>query len=341
LRETNELVLHDAGYATVSAGDGAAMLRLVEASSNAPSLILTDFNLPNGMDGLAAAAALRERYGQAIPVIVLTGDISTASLRAIAAADCGHLSKPVKLKDLLAAIALALAPMPKTPRAALDLAKAPIIFIVDDDHGIRALLRAVLEDEGLAVEDFACAEDFIAAYRPGREACLLVDAYLPGISGLDLLRTLADAGYRIPSIMITGNSDVAMAVLAMKAGALDFIEKPVGTAALLECVRRALEQSRDAGMLFAWRRSAADHVALLTMRQHEIMNLVLAGHPSKIIAADLGISQRTVENHRAAIMKKTGSKSLPELARLALSAASVGAGGILRPAISRGAAPAK
>jgi len=343
LRETSELVLQDASYLTVTAADGAAMLQLTEGSAERPDLILTDFNLPNGMDGLAVAAALRERFGQAIPVIVLTGDISTASLRAIAAADCGHLSKPVKLKDLLAAIELALVQMPNNaPRTPFDLSNAPVIFVVDDDHGIRAMLRAVLEDEGLSVEDFACAEDFIAEYSLGREACLLVDAYLPGMSGLDLLRVLADAGHRIPSIMITGNSDVAMAVQAMKAGALDFIEKPVGTAGLLECVGRALEQSRDAGVLFSWRRSAADHVALLTSRQHEIMDLVLAGHPSKNIAADLGISQRTVENHRAAIMKKTGSRSLPELARLALSAASVGAGGILSAGTSTGvAAPAE
>ena len=121
--------------------------------------------------------------------------------------------------------------------------------------------------------------------------------------------------------MITGNSDVPMAVQAMKAGALDFIEKPIGRSELLASVERALEQSRDSSKLFAWRETAANHVAGLTSRQRQIMELVLAGHPSKNIAADLGISQRTVENHRASIMKKTGSKSLPALARLALAAA--------------------
>jgi two-component system, chemotaxis family, CheB/CheR fusion protein len=113
---------------------------------------------------------------------------------------------------------------------------------------------------------------------------------------------------------------VPMAVQAMKAGATDFIEKPVSRIELLASVERALEQSHDATKLSAWREDAADHVAGLTTRQREIMELVLAGHPSKNIAADLGISQRTVENHRAAIMKKTGSKSLPALARLALAA---------------------
>ena len=125
--------------------------------------------------------------------------------------------------------------------------------------------------------------------------------------------------------MITGNSDVHMAVQAMKAGASDFIEKPVGRSELLAGVERAVEQSRDANKLAAWREAAANHVAGLSARQRQIMELVLAGQPSKNIAADLGISQRTVENHRAAIMKKTDSKSLPALARLALAAAWTGA----------------
>ena len=115
--------------------------------------------------------------------------------------------------------------------------------------------------------------------------------------------------------MITGNSDVPMAVQAMKAGASDFIEKPISRDELLASVERALEQSRDSSKLSARREDAAKHVAGLTPRQHQIMELVLAGHPSKNIAADLGISQRTVENHRASIMKKTGSKSVPALAR--------------------------
>jgi two-component system CheB/CheR fusion protein len=183
----------------------------------------------------------------------------------------------------------------------------------------------VLEEDGRTVEDYAACEAFLEAYRPGREACLLIDAYLPGMNGLELLQRLRDAGHRLPAIMITGNSDVPMAVQAMKAGASDFIEKPIGRGELLASIERALEQSRDSNKLAVWRESAANHVARLTPRQRQIMDLVLAGHPSKNIAADLGISQRTVDNHRASIMKKTGSKSLPALARLALAAAWNGA----------------
>ena len=141
------------------------------------------------------------------------------------------------------------------------------------------------------------------------------------MNGLDLLRRLGELGHHLPTVMITGNSDVPMAVQAMKAGALDFIEKPISRGELLASVGRALELSQDSSKLSAWREDATHRLATLTPRQRQIMELVLAGHPSKNIAADLGISQRTVENHRASIMTKTGSKSLPALARLALAAA--------------------
>jgi two-component system CheB/CheR fusion protein len=126
----------------------------------------------------------------------------------------------------------------------------------------------------------------------------VIDAYLPGMNGLTLLRRLHEAGHGLPAIMITGNSDVAIAVEAMKAGASDFIEKPISRVELLASVDRALEQSRDTGKLLAWREDAASHIAGLTPRQREVMELVLAGHPSKNIVADLGISQRTVDHCR-------------------------------------------
>jgi two-component system CheB/CheR fusion protein len=195
-----------------------------------------------------------------------------------------------------------------------------VIFVVDDDDRVRNTIREVLEDDGRHVEDYAACELFLEAFRPGRESCLLIDAYLPGMSGLELLRRLREAGHDLPAIMITGNSDVPMAVQAMKAGASDFIEKPITRQELLDSVGRALEQSRDSSKLSARQEDAAQHVAGLTSRQRQIMELVLAGHPSKNIAADLRISQRTVENHRASIMRKTGTKSLPALARLALVA---------------------
>jgi two-component system CheB/CheR fusion protein len=132
---------------------------------------------------------------------------------------------------------------------------------------------------------------------------------------------LKSVGDPVPAIMITGQSDVPMAVEAMKAGAADFLEKPICGNELLAGVGRALESSHDSGKRTEWRNDAADHLSRLTHRQRQIMELVLAGDPSKNIATDLGISQRTVENHRASIMKKAGVRSLPALARLALAAA--------------------
>ncbi len=205
---------------------------------------------------------------------------------------------------------------------------AHVIFIVDDDPNIRETIRMLLEDCGRTVRSFATGEAFLAAYEPGSDGCLLIDAYLPGMGGLELLQRLRADGDALPAIMITGSSDVPMAVQAMKAGAADFIEKPIGAAGLLASIDRALEGSRDSSKLMAWQVSAAEHIASLTPRQHQIMDLVLAGHPSKNIAADLGISQRTVENHRASIMRITGTKSLPALARLALAAVVVHGDGI-------------
>jgi two-component system CheB/CheR fusion protein len=141
------------------------------------------------------------------------------------------------------------------------------------------------------------------------------------MNGFALLQRLKDADDPLPAIMITGNSDVPMAVQAMKAGALDFIEKPVSPHDLLASITRALEQSRDASKVAQWRAEAQSRMAGLTPRQKQIMELVLAGHPSKNIAAHLKISQRTVENHRAAIMQRTGATSLPALARIAVGAA--------------------
>ncbi|HVJ55842.1 MAG TPA: chemotaxis protein CheB [Aliidongia sp.] len=327
VRELLELYLAGEGHRVATAPDGVAALELVSQGAVRPDFILADYNLPNGMDGLQLIPKLRERLHCQVPAIILTGDISTGTLRDVRLQDCMLLNKPVKLKQLVQAIQRLLAesqpaPHPDAPHPVEAPAgsKPPIIFIVDDDSHVREAIRIVLEEDGQIVEDYASCEAFLEAYRPGRDACLLIDAYLPGMNGLELLRRLHEDGHRLPSIMITGSSDVPMAVQAMKAGASDFIEKPIGRDELLAAVERALEQSQDATKLSVARETASHQISGLTQRQRQIMDLVLAGHPSKNIAADLGISQRTVENHRAAIMKKTGSKSLPALARLALAA---------------------
>jgi two-component system CheB/CheR fusion protein len=328
VRDLLEIGLRSERHRVVIAGDGALALKLLETEGLQPTLVISDFNLPNGMDGLGVARELRAKLGRSVPVIILTGDISTKTLRDIALQKCEHLNKPASLKELVAVIERLVpgSALPGIPSAGLlDVAAAtvPVIYVVDDDSDVRHAIRSMLESDNRLVEDYVDAESFLNAYRPGYNACLLIDANLPGMSGLELLKRLKDAGHLVPAIMITGSSDVPMAVEAMKAGASDFLEKPIRGAELLEGVGRALESSRDSGKLMEWRKHAADHLVGLTQRQHQIMELVLAGHPSKNIAADLGISQRTVENHRASIMKKTGVRSLPALARLAIAAAGV------------------
>ena len=332
--ELLELLLKDKSYRIAAAPDGGAALDLVARGTIRPDLILSDYNLPNGMNGLEVVARLRDKLHRHVPVIILTGDISTDALRDISLRDCVQLNKPVKPRELTQAIQRLLATpqagstahVLQTSQAAEGAVPPPVVFVVDDDAQVRDGMRAALEDDGRIVETYATCEAFLEAYHQGRGGCLLIDAYLPGMSGLDLLKRLHEAGDRLPAIMITGASDVPMAVQAMKEGASDFIEKPIGTAELIASIDRALEQARDSDKRFAWREAAANHIANLTPRQRQIMDLVLAGHPSKNIAADLKISQRTVENHRASIMKRTGTKSLPALARLALAGTGSGGG---------------
>ena len=321
VRSVLEIGLDIEGFRVAGACDGVSALGLIDGGKLEPDIIVSDFNLPHDMDGLKVIATLRARLRRSVPAIILTGDISTETLRAIAQQNCLHLNKPTSLSQLTLAIRRLLKnDVHQIPSVHHSGDGPPIVYVVDDDDEVRGAIRSMLEDDGQTVEDFADSEAFLAAFRPGLEACLLIDANLPGMSGMDLLRHLKTAGHHLPSIMITGFSDVPMAVQAMKSGATDFIEKPIRGGELLAGIARALEQSKDVGKLVAWRKDAAVHVAGLTVRQHQIMDLVLAGHPSKNIAADLGISQRTVENHRASIMKRTGSRSLPALARLALAA---------------------
>jgi two-component system, chemotaxis family, CheB/CheR fusion protein len=314
VRELLEILVRDDGHHVAWAHDGPTALNLTEKARIKPDLILSDYNLPGGMNGVEVTAKLREQIGRHVPVIILTGDISTVALRDIADHDCEQLNKPVKPKTLIQTIRRLLA----TSAAAPNL--SAVITIVDDDRQIRVTMREMLEAEGYAVEDYADCAAFLEAHNPTQSGCLLIDAYLPGMTGLQLLKKLSSAGARLPAIMITGNSDVPIAVEAMKAGAVDFIEKPIGSRELLASVARALELAQNVSKRSDQQVAAAQLVAGLTKRQHQVMDMVLAGQASKVIAADLGISQRTVENHRAAIMTKTSATSLPALARLALVA---------------------
>ncbi len=199
----------------------------------------------------------------------------------------------------------------------------PLIYVIDDDAGVRETLRDELEAQGGMVVEFDNAESFLASNRldscPDAGACLLVDACLPVMADIDFLEALCVAGDALPTIVFNGKNHVGTAVAAMRAGASDFIEKPLVCAVLLASIYRALRQSRDVALSKHQHEAAVHQIKGLTTRQRQVMDLVLAGRPNKIIATDLGISQRTVENHRAAVMRKTACKSLPDLTRLAVA----------------------
>jgi two-component system CheB/CheR fusion protein len=328
VREMLELLLEDRGHRSVSAANGKHAIELMARQTQPPDLVIADYNLPGGLSGLQVITKLQETFHRDIPAIILTGDISTQTLRKIALQGSAHLNKPAKSEELIRMIERLLAkPLPvakpsaRPPSVVLAPgAQPPTVYVIDDDQAIRDAMRDLLEADGRRVEVYASAEMFLDALRPDQEGCLLIDAGMPGMGGLGLLQHLKREDCEIPSIMITGNGDVRMAVEAMKAGAADFIEKPIGRAELFASIQRATERTRDASKRTAWRDNATARLSGLTARQRQVMDMVLAGHPSKNIAADLGISQRTVENHRAALMKKTGSKSLPALVRLAVAA---------------------
>ena len=329
IREMLQLLFEIEGYRITAAPDGKSALELVARGDVRPDIVVADYNLPNGPNGLEVAARLRATCEGALPVLIVTGDISTETLRAISLAGCIRLNKPIKAEELTRLVRSQLtvprpkpeAPQKRRPAAAPAGELAPTVFLIDDDEVLREAMREMIEREGRPVEAFASGEAFLEAYRPGRKGCLLVDVRLPGLGGVALLQRLKAENHELPSIMITGHGEVSMAVEAMKAGAIDFIKKPASRDALLASIDRAIELTRDAMTLSAWREDAAARIAGLTPRERQIMDLVIAGQPNKIIAADLGVSQRTVENHRAAVMKKTRSKSLSDLVRLAIAAA--------------------
>jgi FixJ family two-component response regulator len=194
----------------------------------------------------------------------------------------------------------------------------PAIFVVDDDQSVRDSLRWLLESLRHRVETYASATEFLTHYDPDRPGCLVLDVRMPEVSGLQLQEILAVRRIQLPVIMITGHGDVSMAVRAMKAGALDFIEKPFNDQLFLECIQRGLQANVRQRRQDAEQQTVQTRLASLTTREREVLNRVVAGKPNKIIAAELGISARTVEVHRAHLMEKMCVNSLAALTTMCM-----------------------
>lgn len=194
----------------------------------------------------------------------------------------------------------------------------PVVFVVDDDAAVRESLEMLIESVGHTVQTFASAVDFLEAWTPDRTGCLVLDVRMPGMSGLELQQRLKEKEGRIPIIFITGHGDVPMAVSSMKAGAVDFIQKPFRDQELLDRIAEALDLGARAFHRRAMKEQILERAEVLTPREYEVMERVVAGDPNKAIAAELGLSERTVEVHRAHVMAKMRADSLPDLVRMVM-----------------------
>jgi RNA polymerase sigma factor (sigma-70 family) len=194
------------------------------------------------------------------------------------------------------------------------------VFLVDDDPGVRDSLTLLLSLKGLRTQPFATAESFIETYRPDWSGCVLTDLRMPGMTGLQLQAALRERQMEVPVVVLTAHGDVATARAALKNGAFDFLEKPVDDGMLLDVLRNALRADRERRMATTARSTTDQRLERLTEREREILALIAAGHQNRDIAAQLGISPRTVEVHKARIMEKLECRTLAELIRMNLAA---------------------
>ena len=197
------------------------------------------------------------------------------------------------------------------------IAEPAMVFVVDDDASVREGLRNLMRSVGLTVQTFATAQEFLSGWRSDIVSCLVLDVRLPGMSGLELQRQLTESGIRIPIIFVTGHGDIQMSVLAMKAGAFEFLTKPFRDQDLLDAVQNALERDRNERRAKGQTADLKNSYGSLTPREQEVMALVVRGFLNKQIADELDISEATVKLHRGRLMHKMSAESLADLIRMA------------------------
>lgn len=198
------------------------------------------------------------------------------------------------------------------------MTRQPAVFIVDDDDAVRSSLRLLLKSAGLSTVAHASAKEFLDTWQPEQPGCLILDVRMPGMSGLELQAELNRRGAIIPVVFISGHGDIPMAVEAIQHGAFDFLQKPFGDQDLLDRVQRALAADGENRKLLTQRELLRERFESLTPREREVLALVTQGKANKVMAGDLGVSQRTVEIHRARVMEKMGANSLAQLVRMTI-----------------------
>jgi FixJ family two-component response regulator len=194
----------------------------------------------------------------------------------------------------------------------------PTVFVVDDDNAIRNSLRLLLKSVDLASRTMGSAAEFLETYDASQPGCLVLDVRMPGMSGLELQQELNRRGATLPVIFITGHGDIPMAVEAMQHGAFDFLQKPFRDQELIDRIQRALAKDAQTRAALTERGRIRDRLESLTPREREVLALMIQGKPNKIMAHELGVSQRTVEIHRARVMEKSGADSLAQLVRMVM-----------------------
>jgi two-component system CheB/CheR fusion protein len=322
VRDALTLLLREMGHEALTAtpDDGFATLLRNKSGSMRPEIVVVDFRGANELNR-KVVSSLRWMFGWEIPAIVIGNDVSRGEDVDVVSEPCTYLPKPIRPSELAPQIARFLALVRRRAAAS----KRPnhdalqqTVFVVDDDAVLRDAVRDVFHHQGQNVEVFSNSESFLESYNRDRRGCLVIDNKLPGMAGVEVLERLKAEGSTLPSVMITGHGDISTAVRALKAGAIDYIEKPISYESLLTTVERALEIDRGGAEALIRRRELAARIGELTPRERQVMDLVVAGRSSKNIAQILKISQRTVENHRAAIMKRAGAASLPDLIRIVM-----------------------
>jgi two-component system, chemotaxis family, CheB/CheR fusion protein len=332
IRDLLELSIRQFGHDTIARPSPTDGLSFIQRADLPPDMIVADVDSYEAC--LRFHYNLRSKLQAQLPAVILMSEISSELPKAPTFGPLKYLRKPIDMEELKQSIAEMLErhirrpPLQQRLPSKYPLSPLPTekqtIYVVEDDRILRHTLQSALQ--GKNTRFFATCDAFLEFYTPSLSGCLVVDNIMPGMRGVELLERLASQACRLPAIMVTGHGDIPTAVRAMKAGAIDFIQKPITYDALLTAIQSALRSEHDGWQeRRSWKQSVESHIASsLTKRERQIMTLVVNGLSSKAIAQLLGISSRTVENHRAAVMKKTGASSIPDLTRMALDLGSSG-----------------
>ena len=325
--QTLHALLELEGYRVAPVRKGEeALARIRGAAAVRPDVIVCDYNLPGGKNGLDIIQQIRSELGAQIPALIVTADKSIAARAALEASGLEHITKPTKAAKLVAAVdALIKTGMPewvsnkkpsKLPPLSASATIDADVGIIDDEPGVREALQLMLEAAGHKVATYSSGEALLADPRRNRLRCVVADLGLPGMDGLGLQSRLRSEQIDVPIVFVTGSNDLPIAVEAMRSGAADFLQKPVRAADLVASVARALQDSAESANLRVEQEDVNGRLAALTERERQVVKRMLTGTATKNIAADLGISIRTAEHHRQSVMRKMAAKSLATLIRM-------------------------